>query len=244
MNVNIRMDDITPDMDWEKFYMFKEILDELNIKPLIGVVPKNEDELLHVEDDNPDFWKIIRDLQEQGWAVAMHGVRHRYTTKNGGLFPLNHFSEFAGVPYEKQYEEISLGKEILTKNGVSTSIFMAPGHTFDKQTVKALLNNGFKAITDGFGKKPFIREGLMYYPIAFQRKKVFCDISEGVNTLVYHLNTMTLEQIQKEGNLLKENRDKLCDFSLMDIDNIQTSIQRIREIMMASFKRMAVSVLH
>ncbi|MBO5623235.1 MAG: DUF2334 domain-containing protein, partial [Butyrivibrio sp.] len=41
MNITIRMDDITPDMDWDKFLRFKSLLDEHGIKPLIGVVPDN-----------------------------------------------------------------------------------------------------------------------------------------------------------------------------------------------------------
>ena len=47
MKIAVRMDDITPDMDWEKFLAFKEILDTFGIKPLIGVVPDNRDENLH-----------------------------------------------------------------------------------------------------------------------------------------------------------------------------------------------------
>lgn len=244
MKVNIRMDDITPDMNWHKFNMFKEILDELNIKPLIGVVPNNEDELLHIEDNNREFWKIISELQKNGWIVAMHGVRHQYSTKNGGLFPLNHFSEFAGVPFDKQREEIRFGKEIFAKNGIVTSIFMAPGHTFDKHTVKALLENGFTSITDGFGKKPFYRKGLIYYPIALQRSKVFADSSEGVNTLVYHLNTMTEEQILKEGELLKNNIDRICNFEMQTNVSKQTVFQRIRELLLANFKRIVVLIIN
>ena len=48
MQIAIRLDDITPDMDWERFLAFKEILDGCGIKPLIGVVPDNRDENLHL----------------------------------------------------------------------------------------------------------------------------------------------------------------------------------------------------
>ena len=46
MNITVRLDDITPDMDWERFYKFKALLDQYQVKPLIGVVPDNRDELL------------------------------------------------------------------------------------------------------------------------------------------------------------------------------------------------------
>ena len=39
MKIAIRMDDITPDMDWAKFLRFKELCDLYQVKPLIGVVP-------------------------------------------------------------------------------------------------------------------------------------------------------------------------------------------------------------
>ena len=37
MNITVRLDDITPDMDWERFYKFKALLDQYQVKPLIGV---------------------------------------------------------------------------------------------------------------------------------------------------------------------------------------------------------------
>ena len=46
----IRLDDITPDMDWGRFYRAKEIFDRYKICPLIGVVPDNQDGTLHKEE--------------------------------------------------------------------------------------------------------------------------------------------------------------------------------------------------
>ena len=43
MKIAVRMDDITPDMDWEKFRRLETLLDENNIAPLIGIVPDNQD---------------------------------------------------------------------------------------------------------------------------------------------------------------------------------------------------------
>ena len=41
MKVAVRMDDIAPGMNWEKFLDFKSLLDEYGIKPLIGVDRKS-----------------------------------------------------------------------------------------------------------------------------------------------------------------------------------------------------------
>lgn len=241
MQVTIRIDDITPDMNRDKFNRFKEALLELDICPIIGVVPDCRDELLHVEEPNRNFWDEIRNLADKGWIVAMHGYRHIYSTGKGGLFPLNRFSEFAGVDYAVQKDMLTEGLEILKSNGVEPQIFMAPGHTFDANTVKVLKELGFTGITDGFGEAPYKRDGLIYYPIALQRGKVFTD-KPGRITLVYHLNTMTDEAMDREIELLKKNRDKLISFTLVGDAKKQSKIERLKELSLANMKRMAVSL--
>ena len=132
MKIAVRMDDIAPGMDWKKFNDFKELLDEYGIKPLIGVVPDNQDDNLERREENrgngadwipKDFWGYIRQLQEQGWVVAMHGYQHIYTQKKGGIFPLNLFSEFAGLPLEKQLSMLEKGRAVLDSYGIKTDIF-------------------------------------------------------------------------------------------------------------------------
>ena len=46
MKIAIRLDDISYDMNWEKFLRFKRLLDNPGIKPLIGVIPDNGDPML------------------------------------------------------------------------------------------------------------------------------------------------------------------------------------------------------
>ena len=242
MQVTIRLDDITPDMDWGKFRYFESVLDELNIKPIIGVVPNCEDETLHIEDANPDFWDEIRRLKEKGWIIAQHGYNHIYTTKKGGLFPLNHFSEYAGVDFDTQNGKIRRGRSILQSEFVDTDIFMAPGHTFDKKTIEALKDNRFVAITDGFGRKPYKRKGIIFYPIAERRSEVFKDKRDGRTTLIYHLNTMTYEQLEKEKAHLLENKDKLMDFVPVFDAPEQMVWGRIIEIIKANLKRILVAI--
>ena len=120
MKIAVRLDDITPDMDWQRFYAFKALLDKYQVKPLIGIVPDNRDENLKgtLEGAPEDFWAYVRQLKEEGFSIALHGCHHIYTTGKGGTFPLNNFSEFAGVPYEKQKEMLAQGKAILNENGI------------------------------------------------------------------------------------------------------------------------------
>ena len=144
MKIAVRLDDITPDMDWERFYAFKALLDKYQVKPLIGVVPDNRDDNLKGNQENApaDFWNYIKELQAEGWCVAMHGFCHIYSTSKGGIFPLNNFSEFAGISYEKQFEMLSMGRKMLSERGIETDIFMAPAHSYDNTTLKALKQAG------------------------------------------------------------------------------------------------------
>lgn len=191
MRITIRMDDITPDMDWEKFLRFKKLLDAHNIKPLIGVVSDNQDKKLQINKPREDFWAYVKGLQEEGWIIALHGYNHLYTTKKSGLFPIGNKSEFAGLPLAKQDAMIREGKRILRTNNIETDIFMAPSHSFDKNTLKALKKNGFTGITDGFGREPYERDGLVFYPISVSKGKSIKDEKDGLVTFVYHVNTMT-----------------------------------------------------
>ena len=97
MKIAVRIDDITPDMDWEKFRRLETLLDKYHIAPLLGIVPDNQDSNLMRDSVMPDFDNQIKKWEAKGWVLAMHGWKHIYTTKKGGLFPLNNFSEFAGV---------------------------------------------------------------------------------------------------------------------------------------------------
>lgn len=243
MKIAIRMDDITPDMDWEKFLAFKEILDKQGIKPLIGVVPDNRDENLHRAKAAGDFWEYVRDLQENGWSVALHGWQHIYTTKKGGLFPLNRFSEFAGLSFEKQKAMLEKGTEVLKQNGINTDLFMAPAHSYDRNTLKALKELGYRKVTDGFGKRPYTWQGMIFYPISFMMSRSLKK-KRGYTTLVVHVNEISDEGMERYRKLFAEHKDKFISY---DAYLEQESVRRgfwghCREHMLATAKRLLVKV--
>lgn len=189
MKISIRMDDITPDMDWAKFLRFKELCDLYQVKPLIGVVPENKDEMLRVDNVREDFWEYILQLQRDGWVIAQHGSEHIYKTKKMGCFPLNRLSEFAGLSYNEQLASLKKGQDILKTHGIYTDVFMAPAHSYDRKTLKALKVLGFRKITDGFGKYPYMRKGMTFYPISY-RQSSSLKKEDGYTTFVIHANTM------------------------------------------------------
>lgn len=198
MKIAVRLDDITPDMNWERFLAFKTLLDKYQVKPLIGIVPDNRDENLKgtKEGAPEDFWDYVKGLQKEGWSIALHGCRHIYSTNKSGIFPLNNFSEFAGIPYERQREMLAEGKQILKENGIETELFMAPAHSYDNNTLKALKDTGFTKLTDGFGNRPYKWKGLTFYPISFKLSKTF-QKKEGYSTMVVHTGTIRQEELER-----------------------------------------------
>ena len=217
--IAIRIDDITPEMDWVKFHRFEKMLDKYEICPLIGVVPENKDPKLKGADGarNPAFddeaaYKSWLDAKQKlGWMIAMHGYDHVYVTKQGGLFPLNDFSEFAGVTYAKQKEKLEQGLRCLEKLGMRPEIFMAPGHSFDKNTLRALKECGFRYVTDGFGDAPYLREGLTFLPISFLRKQELKK-ENGVTTFVVHTWDMSEEEFRWYEDLFANQRKRILDY--------------------------------
>ena len=256
MKIAIRMDDITPNMDWEKFNRFKALLDEHDIKPLIGVVPDNADPHLNIcgsfATDEPDrdsedgkqhiqdFWAYVKDLQNAGWIIAMHGMSHIYTTSKGGMFPLNNFSEFAGLPYDEQLELLGYGVDIFNAQGIEADIFMAPAHSYDANTISALKTLGFSKITDGFGNKPYNYKGLTFYPISFKRSQTLKG-GEGYSTFVYHANEMNDKDFESFEHILKENSNdnfEVISFNeYLDVSATErTVLGHIKEYLMAKGK--------
>ncbi|MBO5503750.1 MAG: DUF2334 domain-containing protein [Lachnospiraceae bacterium] len=239
MKIAIRMDDIAPGMDWEKFDRFRALCTRYNVKPLIGVVPDNRDPSLNVCPPRADFFDVVKALRAEGWSIAMHGCHHVYTSKSGGLFPLNHLSEFAGLSYEKQSELIRRGRQVLTANGIATDIFMAPAHSYDRNTIRALKENGFARITDGFGKQPYLWDGMTFYPISF-RKKDSLRGGEGITTLVVHANTMSDNEFDNYEKIFSSQQM----ISFLDYLNTpaepRSGFGRMKEKLMADMKRRAV----
>lgn len=244
MKIAIRIDDITANMDWPKFLKFKGLLDVYGIKPLIGVIPDNMDTSLdgNLDGAPDDFWQYVKGLENDGYVISMHGMSHVYTTSEGGLIPLNKFSEFAGLPYDEQLELLSYGVDIFNEHEINTDIFMAPAHSFDENTLRALKELGFRKITDGFGTKPYLYKDITFYPISFNRKTVLKSKNKsGFTTFVYHINTMNDKDFENFEKLLKEYDVVSYGEYLIEAPVKRGFVGRFKEYMMASLKRVLLS---
>ncbi len=243
MQCMIRFDDITPEMNLDKFNKVKSIINAANIKPLIGVVPCCQDTNLFKEESNVSFWDEIKSLQQSGWMIAQHGTNHVYETKDTGILGINPFSEFAGLIYEKQHEKLKMGQSILHGHGIDTDIFMAPGHTFDDNTLKALYDLDFRTVTDGLASKPYIFQNLLFVPcrmIGNYRLK-------GIDTLCFHTNVMSDDDIREFEQFVQNHRKDIVDFDparMRTYAKKRSFFMRIEEILFVKKRHIKDKVAH
>lgn len=197
-----RLDDIAPNMNWESFYKLKNLFNDFNIKPLAGLIPDNQDpDLKKFSAGNIDFWKEVADLRLRGWHIAMHGYQHLYDSPESGLLGLSPRSEFAGHTFEKQLTRLQAGKKVFELHGIDVQTFIAPSHSFDTNTLKALKQLGFKNVSDGFAFYPFETHGLLFVPQLFEGPYW---MPFGLITFCIHPNNLSEEHFCRIKNFLKK----------------------------------------
>lgn len=207
----IRFDDICPTMNYVQFQKALTIMQQYDVKPLLGVIPDCQDQELQIEKAHDDFWEYMRSLQKKGYKLAMHGYQHVYDNKYRGVVNMGCRSEFAGHSYKEQLEKIEKGKEILHQHGIDTDIFFAPAHSYDWCTLRALAECGFKYVSDGMSRKPIIRYGITSIPC--RSAGVPKITKKGYYTAVFHVH----EWVRPEKAYGYEQLVKLCKTYGQDI---------------------------
>ena len=203
----LRIDDVTPYMNWDYFYDLYQFLESYDIKPLLGIVPDCKDESLHRSSFNKDFFEFIR---SNPCDVAQHGTHHVYTTSDSGILKINNRSEFAGLDYKSQYFLIAKGKKILDSEDIWMPYFMPPSHSFDNITLDVLADLGFKAVTDGYGFYPYFRNNIMLVPQLLSKGVRF---PLGVSTICLHLDYLSEKELLNLKSFIIQNHQKFISFS-------------------------------
>lgn len=194
-----RIDDIAPTMDWGRFESLMNLFIKNSVKPLLGIVPDNRDPNLNRQRANPHFWDEMRTLQQSDLVdIAQHGYQHTLVPRPGAALLRFHcgsreLSEFAGESYHDQVFKISEGKKILHSHGLSTTYWMAPNHSFDQTTLRALSDLGFTAVSDGVSLFPYTACGLVFVPQQTWRPRW---MPFGVQTICLHSNTVTPSEVK------------------------------------------------
>lgn len=218
----IRLDDACPTMDAAKWQRMENILDRYGVRPMVGIIPHNEDPLQMIDAEDPDFWGKVSKWESKGWAIALHGYDHCYISNEGmkGLNPLWERSEFAGVSLEKQKEKIREGVQILRSHNIDPKYFFAPSHTYDSNTLRALKEeSNIRVISDTIATKPYKYGEFAIIPqLGGHCSKM---IIHGVWTFCLHPSTMKDNNFDSTERFFRANKDKFISFNDLDLNDLK-----------------------
>ncbi len=204
----LRFDDLCPTMDRGGWERFEGWLAEFRIRPVLTIVPENQDPELMREAWDDGFWERMREWQARGAAIALHGYRHVCASDGGSLLPLHRFTEFAGIPEETQLAWIENGMKKLREEGLEPKLFVAPRHGFDRATLRALHRAKLPVISDGFGARPSRCRDILWIP---QQLWGPAERRSGVWTICTHSNTATKAQVESLREFVKKHHAQFID---------------------------------
>ncbi|BDU71779.1 DUF2334 domain-containing protein [Mesoterricola silvestris] len=213
----LRFDDICPTMNWAIWEAIERELVLHKVRPILAVVPDNRDPGLMPDPPAADFWERVRRWQAMGFTIAVHGYRHQYINKEKGLMRLTPHSEFAGLPYDTQLDMLRSALAIFQANGVRADGFVAPSHSFDLNTLKALREVGIKVISDGLWPWPHRDpEGMFWVPQQLWR---FSPRPAGVWTVCLHHNKWSDKTLKHFRSELARYASRLTDVPTVMADH-------------------------
>jgi hypothetical protein len=206
----LRLDDACPTMKLSSWQRIEKKLNQYCIKPIVAVIPKNKDTGMFIDPHNEKFWHMVRNWEGKGWCIAMHGYTHRYDSSEGGFARFKTQSEFAGIAPQVQEKRILRGYAKLKAVGLSPSVWVAPSHTFDAVTLRALTEKtDIRIISDGWSFRPYLEYDFIWIPQQIGR---FKSLIFGTWTIAIHPNTMLEEDLVEFETMLDKNFSKF--FSL------------------------------
>ncbi len=205
-NYIFRVDDICPKMDYEKFLELEKLFLKYNIPAMLCVIPDNKDKNISFGNlSKIELIKKLKELENKGWEIAMHGHTHEING-NGGILNINNSGEFTNLSYQEQFNKIKQSKEILEKQGFKIDTFTAPWHSFDKNTIKAVKDNNIKIFNEELTLFPYKKHGLLFIPniMSIPRKLPFGTICFNI-----HPQDINKNYLLKLEKFIKKNKDKI-----------------------------------
>lgn len=217
----LRLDDACPNNNKKNWLRMESILDYYNIKPLIAIIPDCKDPEINSYPYDKDFWEeTIYRWKQKGWVFALHGLNHLFCSNNKGINPIHNRSEFAGLPYDIQDAKIKEGIMILQRHDITPKVFVAPAHTYDRNTIKVLLNStSIRIISDTPASKPYNRWGITFVPQQAGQVRL---LPFSTVTYCYHPNNMKSVDFEYLEKFLKKHI--FSDFPIMEKTDTKLSI--------------------
>jgi len=190
----IRLDDACHGMHLHRWRRVEEVLDRHEVRPIVAVVPDNHDPKLMAGERDEGFWDKVRAWSAKGWTVAMHGCTHvMQPTESPLLLPFYKRSEFAGLDLEAQAVKIRTSWQQFLAQGIAPEVWVAPAHSFDVQTLRALQREtSIRIVSDGIAWNSYSAHGFHWIP---QQLWGFSERRSGLWTVCLHPNTMDDQSI-------------------------------------------------
>lgn len=182
-------------MNWDVWRRVEETLLAVGVKPILAVIPDNQDETLKVFQPNGRFWDEVRGWQARGWTIGLHGFQHRYVTRDSGLLGIKASSEFSGLSLAEQHSKLRCALDIFERERVVPDVWVAPAHSFDRGTLQALSALGVRHLSDGFSLYPHRdSDGMLWIP---QQLWHLRKMPPGLWTVCLHLNRWAAPDIDR-----------------------------------------------
>ena len=215
----IRLDDIAANMNWTLMEKAENLFDKFSVKPILGVIPNNQDKQLLVYEKKGDFWKKVYNWQKKGWEISMHGSDHVYLkdSQKKDFFNYGGKSEFWDQPLEIQKKKIKDGLKIFKEHHIKCRSFFAPNHSYDHNTFEALKSCGINEVIDGYGLFPYISEDIKFIPQLFYK---LINLPIGIQTTQIHLNYWNDNDFENFEKFLEKNKESIITYD-QAISNIK-----------------------
>jgi predicted deacetylase len=208
----IRLDDIAENMNWDLMERSERLFDKYKIKPVLGVIPNNEDKELLTFPKKDNFWEQIRIWKDKGWEISMHGSNHVYdmNTNKKDYFSHGGKSEFFGHSLEKQISKIEIGLKKFNEENIKIRSFFAPNHTYDDNTFLALKNSGINEIIDGYGLMPYTENNIKFIPQLLYK---IVALPFGIQSTQIHLNEWKQKDFDNFEKFITKNLNKIISYN-------------------------------
>lgn len=205
----LRFDDLCPTFSRKRWERFRPLIEEMGIRPILGVVPDNRDPDLMVAEPATDFWPRMRVLEGAGATIGLHGWQHLCRSMGRSLVGLPCQTEFAGVEEEIQLGWIENGLSTLRNEGLNPTVWVAPRHGTDDATLRALRCAGIDYVSDGLARVPFVRNGVSWIPQQLWGPE---EHWSGLWTICIHSNVASDEEVDQLSQFVKTHGSQFTCF--------------------------------
>ena len=176
----LRIDNILRPGTYKNFKQIMDVINSNHAKAVIDVTPRWHGSEQH----NKKYVSSIKKELDRGHSLALHGIEHRcriLEEKDHQLSWLPSEDEFDckdyhrihghDIPVEIQKKWLREGNDLLySVFEKTTDLLMPPAHAYNNNTLKAMITEGFKGISD-YGRWdacPYQKEGITIFPFDFE----------------------------------------------------------------------------